>query len=57
MIQLRTEVSCMLENLEKKSTSWLRTHNKESLAPNYRKTRADYYGGKYFIAYVQDSAF
>ncbi len=34
MIQLRTEVSCIFENLDMKSTSWIGTHDKESLAPN-----------------------
>ena len=56
MIQIRTAVSYIFENLDMKSTSWIGTHDKESLAPNYRKTSTSY-GGKYFTAYWQDSAF
>ena len=33
-IQLRSEVSCILEDLDMKSTSSIGTHAKESLAPN-----------------------
>ena len=34
MMQLRTEVSCKFESLDMKSTSWIGTYDKESLAPN-----------------------
>ena len=34
MMQIRAEVSCIFENRDMKSTSWIRAHDKESLVPN-----------------------
>ena len=56
MIQLHSEVSCIFENLHMKSTSWIGTDGKESLAPNCAA-----YGGSFLTAYtyiyIQCSAF
>ncbi len=34
MVQIRTEVACMFENIDMKSTSWIGTHDRESLPQN-----------------------
>ena len=47
MIQLHSEVSCIFENLHMKSTSWIGTDGKESLAPNCAA-----YGGSFLTAYT-----